>query len=101
VLHRDANGNLVRRDSLLDQLGQLLGLGNGDGVVVITTITANLNPGATQVLENPVPTVVSALPTAPPTVVPVVPNADGDGVGVTTIPIPSSLLPTTTFAEGE
>lgn len=106
-MNRDRNGNLIRRDNLLDQLGQLLGLpglGSGDGSVVITTITTTVIPGATQVVGNPVATVgpvpPSAPPAAPPAAAPTV-NPNGDGVGVTTIPIPSSLLPKTTFSIGQ
>lgn len=117
VLNRDANGNLARRDGFLDQLGQLLGIGNGNGGAAVTTITTTVIPGATQVVENPVPTAVTDLPPAPPpvvpattnpdgngvgvTVIPATTNANGNGVGVSTIPIPSSLLPTTTFVLGE
>ncbi len=28
-----------------------------------------------------------------------IPNADGNGVGVSTVPIPESLLPKTTFSQ--
>lgn len=109
-MNRDRNGNLVRRDDLLDQLGQLLGLpglgsgGTGDDSVVITTITTTVIPGATQVVGNPVATVgpvpPSAPPAAPPAAAPTV-NPNGNGVGVTTIPIASSLLPKTTFSIGQ
>lgn len=101
-MNRDSNGNLVRRDDLLDQLGQLLGLpglGSGDNSVVITTITTTVIPGATQVVGNPVATIISVPAPAPPAAAPTV-NPNGNGVGVTTIPIASSLLPKTTFSIG-